>query len=133
MIYVFDACAMLAILHDEPGADVVADIITEPGAIIYAHAVNLCEVYYWTYRGGGASKALLAMASLQALGIETRSDMDEEFWQSAGALKGSHRLSLADAFAVALAQRIDCPLVTSDHHELDALDSAGVCEFRFFR
>lgn len=133
MTYVLDASAMLAILHDERGADAVAGIITEPESVIYAHAVNLCEVYYWTYRNGGASKAMLAMTGLQALGIETRSDMDEHFWHDAGIIKANHRLSLADAFAIALARRVDCQLVTSDHHELDALAAVGICQFLFFR
>ncbi len=46
MIYVLDACAMIAYLNDEPGADVVEAAMIDPMNQCYAHAVNLCEVFY---------------------------------------------------------------------------------------
>lgn len=125
MTYCFDANAMIALLTDEPGADVIASILIDPEAIIYAHAINLAEVFYWSIRNEGESKALLAYAGLQALGIQTRADMDEEFWQDAAGVKAHHRISLADAFAIALTNRVDGELVTSDHHELDPVAAAG--------
>ena len=39
---------MMAFLHNEPGVDVVEDILTEPGSTCYAHVFNLCEIYYLT-------------------------------------------------------------------------------------
>jgi predicted nucleic acid-binding protein len=133
MIYVFDANAMIALLNDEPGADVVSDILTEPDATIYAHAINLAEVFYWSIRYEDEAQALLAYAGLQALGIQTRNDMDEEFWQMAAGVKAAHKMALADAFAIALTNRVDGELITSDHHELDAAAAAGVCQINFFR
>ena len=63
-----------------------------------------------------------------------RDDMDIEFWQDAGELKAIHkRVSLADCSAIALAKRLDAELVTSDHHELDALADLDVCKILFFR
>jgi predicted nucleic acid-binding protein len=106
---------MIALLTDEPGADVIASILIDPEAIIYAHAINLAEVFYWSIRNEGEFKALLAYAGLQALGIQTRAYMDEEFWQDAAGVKASHRMSLADAFAIALTNRVAGELVTSDH------------------
>jgi predicted nucleic acid-binding protein len=47
--------------------------------------------------------------------------MDLDFWKSAGTLKARGRISLADCFAVALAEREDAILLTSDHHEFDPL------------
>jgi predicted nucleic acid-binding protein len=133
MIYVFDANAMIALLNDEPGADVVSDILTQPDATIYAHAINLAEVFYWSIRYEDEAQALLAYAGLQALGIQTRNDMDEEFWQTAAGVKAAHKMALADAFAIALTNRVDGELITSDHHELDAAAAAGVCQINFFR
>jgi predicted nucleic acid-binding protein len=127
MTYVFDANAMIAFLNDEPGADIVEALLTEPAA------VNLAEVFYWSVRNDGEAKALMAYTGLRAVGIQPRADMDEEFWQDAAGYKAIHRMSLADAFAIALTNRVDGELITSDHHELDPVAAAGVCPIRFFR
>lgn len=124
---------MIAILFDEPGASVVEDLLTQPDSLIYAHAINLTEIYYWLLRKYGREKALLAYSGLQSLGIQTRTDMDESFWQDAAWIKANYKLSLADAFAVAMARKTDGQLITSDHHELEPLATSGVCSIRFFR
>lgn len=133
MIYVLDANAMIAVLKGEPGADVVERLLTPKGTVAYAHAVNVCEVFYGFLRGGTEAEAQDALADIRALGVQTRADMDEQFWQQIGRIKASHRLSLADAFAVALTQRVSGELITSDHHELDPLAAASVCSITFFR
>jgi PIN domain nuclease of toxin-antitoxin system len=46
MIYIMDASAMLASLHDEAGADVIETYLLEPGSHSLAHSTNLCEVFY---------------------------------------------------------------------------------------
>jgi predicted nucleic acid-binding protein len=67
-------------------------------------------------------------------GLILRNDMDVGFWQDAGELKAIHkRVSLADCSAIALARRLDAELITSDHHELDALAEQRVCKILFFR
>ena len=42
-------------------------------------------------------------------------------------------MSLADAFALALAASMDIELVTSDHHEFDPLAGQGAARFLFIR
>ena len=51
---VLDACAMIAFLRGEPGADVVRAILHNPSDACYAHAINLCEVYYDFVRAADA-------------------------------------------------------------------------------
>ena len=46
MIYVLDACAMIAWLRNEPGADIVDQAIRDLNSQCLAHAINLCEVFY---------------------------------------------------------------------------------------
>lgn len=78
--------------------------------------------------------AIALVEGFLKLGVILRDDMDTEFWQDAGELKATHkRISLADCCAIALANRLDAELVTSDHHELDALADLGVCKILFFR
>ncbi len=133
MIYVLDATAMIAFLTNEPGAGVIEDLLTEPGSTCLAHAINLCEIWYQAYRTSGESAADRAISLLASIGIATRSDCDTAFWRVAGKLKGSHRMSLADAFGLALTLRVGGEFVTSDHHELDPVAAAGVCPINFFR
>jgi predicted nucleic acid-binding protein len=43
------------------------------------------------------------------------------------------RISFADAFALALAERLNIPLVTTDHHEFDAIERKGHFRFMWLR
>jgi PIN domain nuclease of toxin-antitoxin system len=133
MIYVMDATAMIAFLNGEPGADVVANQLLELNSTSVAHAINCCEVYYGAYHESGESAAETAMTKIAGIGIQLRDDFDPDFWKAAGRLKASHRMSLADAFAIALTLRVGGTLVTSDHHELDPIAAAGICPITFFR
>lgn len=134
MIYVMDSSAMIAFPRNETGAATVADLLTDPQNECCAHALNLCEVFYDFARSGGESAAQSAVTGLLNVGVIERRDLDVAFWQQAGRLKAIHRrVSLADCCALALTLRVGGELVTSDHHELDALAAAGVCPINFFR
>ena len=55
-------------------------------------------------------------------------------WQQAGTLKAIHRrVSLADCFAIDLAQRLGATILTADHHEFDTLLDQSICKIRFIR
>ena len=103
MTYVLDAGAMIAYLRGEPGADAVASLLLDPTHQCFAHAINLCEVYYDFFRAAGEQVAQEAIQDLEAVGVNTRADLSPAFWQAAGALKAlQRRISLADCFAVTL-------------------------------
>ncbi len=44
MTCVLDACAVIAFLRGEEGADAVTSLLLNEDCM--AHAVNLCEIYY---------------------------------------------------------------------------------------
>ena len=134
MIYVLDACAMIAWLSNEPGADVVDRAVRDVNSQCLAHAINLCEVFYDAYRNAGHAQAQSVLSDLYAVQIIERNDFDSAFWREAGRLKGTHRkLSLADCCAIALSNRVGGLLLTSDHHEFDPLAALGVCPIAFIR
>lgn len=133
MTYVLDANALIAYLSREPGADAVESILLDPSSVCWAHGVNVCKVYYQAIRESGEATAETAINNLIKVGVRIREDFDEAFWKAIGRIKAAHRLSLADAFAVALTLRVGGELVTSDHHELDPIAAAGVCPINFFR
>jgi predicted nucleic acid-binding protein len=134
MNYVFDACAMIAFLRGEPGADVVQEILLDPTSHCVAHAINLCEVYYDFVRAADEKTARAAVRDLTKIGIRERRDMSTAFWMGVGQLKGTIRkVSLADCFAIEMARRIGAQIVTSDHHEFDPLATQRICAVRFIR
>ena len=133
MVAVLDACSMIAYLRGEPGGDVVNSIISNPINRCYAHVVNLMEVYYEFWRADSPRRAESAISDLLSDHIFPRDDIDTAFWKSVGAVKAQHALAIGDCFAIALCQKLKGELVTSDHHEMDALASAGVCPILFIR
>ncbi len=133
-VFVFDACALIALLEDEPGAKVVEDLLQEPGNRCLVHAVSVCEVYYDLCRRGDTEDAESLESLLTEFGLELIEELPANLWRIAGKIKAEwRRVSLADCFALALAVQESGTLVTSDHHELDALAKAEVCRIRFIR
>ena len=134
MIYILDACAMIAYLRKETGGGLVKDALSDPTNVCVAHAINFCEVYYDIYRSSGQPDAEGAIQGLEAMGLTIRDDISADFWQAAGQLKAIHRrISLADCFAITLAQRLGGTILTSDHHEFDTIAAQGVCRVTFIR
>ena len=121
MRYVLDACAIISLIKNEDGALIVRQALETENNICFVHAVNLCEVYYDCLRCYGNAPAEMLLTHLVEAGLIIRSDMDVDFWKAAGNLKARGRISLADCFAVSLAEREDALLLTSDHHEFEPL------------
>ena len=133
MIYVLDACAMLAFLRGEAGREVVENALLDTAGQCLAHSINLCEVFYVVCGGGGETTATEAVDDLRAVGVVERGDFDETFWREVGLLKAKQiKVSLADCCAIILTNRVGGTLLTSDHHELDPV-AAGLCNITFIR
>jgi PIN domain nuclease of toxin-antitoxin system len=124
---------MIAFLDDEPGAEVVEDLLTEPGSTCSAHVFNLAEVYYIYFRRGGGTMAEYAIQALIDVGIVVLNDNDTPYWKEAATYKGSHAIALPDAFCLALARRLSGAVVTTDHTEFDPLVPLGYCPILFIR
>ena len=120
-----DACAVIAYLRQEPGADVLKALIELPTTFLAMHVCNLGEVYYDFFREDGLTAAQTAWTHTLGLPLALRRDTDDAFIQRVGVLKVEERISFADGFALALAERLNIPLVTTDHHEFDAIERKG--------
>lgn len=101
--------------------------------ICYAHSINLCEVYYDAIRRLDKAQADEAITDIKIAGVTERNDFDEGFWKQVGQLKAAYRASLADFCAVVLAKQLTATVITSDHHEFDALHDAQICPIQFIR
>ena len=100
---------------------------------MFIHAVNLLEIHYNFRRERDAAYADDIIDQIREMGIEIRNDLDIEFLRDTSFLKVNHKMSLGDTFGVALARRLNCEFVSTDHHELDAVAAAGVCKVNFIR
>lgn len=114
--YVLDSFALLAYLGAEPGGPrVKALLATALGrhAEVALSIINYGEVIYITEREQGAFAARRAIAAVDQLPIAVV-EADRRLTFSAAHVKAHHRLSYADAFAVALAQQTQATLITGD-------------------
>lgn len=132
--FVFDACAVIALLRGEDGAETVASLLGEPKYRCRLQAVNLCEVYYDGIRRGDTTDAARLEELLTKSGFDIETEVSRSLWESVGRLKATLRkISLADCFALAFALRENGTLVTSDHHEFDPVAETGICPIQFIR
>lgn len=133
VVYILDACAMIAFLRKELGADLVRNVIVDSTNVCYAHAINFCEVYYDFWRVGGKSAAEQSIEDLTLFGIVEQNNFDRDFWKEVGRIKANNRASLADCCAIALAIKLGGTVLTSDHHEFDKIAQDSVCKVEFIR
>jgi len=133
MMYILDSNSIITIVKGEEGSDYIVTIIDNPENSCYIHAINLCEVFYEFRRELGESEAQdIIEDTLTA--VLLRNDMDSELWQQAGRYKADlKRISLADCFCLALADRLNGTVLTSDHHEFDKVVIQGIVDVEFFR
>ncbi len=113
---VLDSHALLKLLRDEPGAETVSQLLEKAGQRdqpVHMTEVNYAEVQYIVRRKDGDAAWATIAGELKAAPIEfhpaTRSLADV-----AADFKARFKISLADAFAAALAKEKKAELVTGD-------------------
>ena len=124
-ILVLDACALIALLQNEAGAEIVDDAIQAARAgkaQIRIHQINLLEVYYDAYRRHGRPSADLLLYELAKQPITVIRGMSDAVFLEAGRLKAAGGLSLADAVALAETLVSGGQLLTADHLEFDPVE-----------
>ncbi len=124
---------MIAFLRKEVGADVVRASLRGRRNGCYAHAINLCEVFYDFHKLADESAAEKAVKDLQKIGVVERSDFDSDFWKETGRIKAQNKVSLADCMAIVLAKKFGGTILTSDHHEFNKIAEDKVCQIEFIR
>ncbi len=132
MTIVFDACAVLAYLNDEEGADKVEAYVLDPQRPCVIHALKAFEVHYLTARTSGPQVADDAIRDIKDAGVLILEDLDEVFWKDAAGYKSRGRLSPPDTFAIAMAKRLGGEVVTCDK-DFEAVQQSGICNVTFFR
>lgn len=110
MTVVLDASALLAYLHDESGASIVAELL----ATAYVSSVNWAEVVQKSLAAGAVVDGM--RDDVEALGVAVTSFLPED-GDVAGQLWAQVRhagLSLGDRACLSLGIRLGIPVVTTD-------------------
>jgi predicted nucleic acid-binding protein len=113
---VLDSYAVLAFLFKEEGHDKIFALFEkaiDADKKLLIAAPNWAEVRYMVERKVGATKWAEVRAKLLGLPINIV-DADQGLAEMAGALKASHKMSLADCFAAALAKQKKAEIYTGD-------------------
>ena len=113
---VLDSYALIAFFRDEPGAEMVESLLVAAGkkdSALGMTDVNYAEVKYAIVRKDGAPAWAAAASALQGLPIDFHSTT-RGLADAAADFKTRFKISLADAFAAALAKELKAELVTGD-------------------
>lgn len=113
---VLDSFALIAYFRDEPGAETMEDLLVQAGkkdTPLFMTDVNYAEVKYSIVKKDGAAAWAEAAKVLQGLPIDFH-PTSRTLADSAADFKAHFKMSLADAFAAALAKERKAELVTGD-------------------
>ncbi len=127
--YLLDAWALLALLQWElPAALRVQELLKaaeREETSLSMSSINLGEVYYRIGRVQGRPRAQHALKTARLLPVSFL-PADDEAILAAAEFKISYRLSYADGFAAAAAEKLDAVLVTGDPELLRLEGRLGV-------
>jgi predicted nucleic acid-binding protein len=119
----FDSEPLLAFFLGETGGEIVTDCLAKiqrKEIDGFINVVNLAEVYYILFRLNPL-QADETCRALCHLGLIILPVEDDDLWRNAAKIKAQHSLSLADAFAVATAEKQKSTLVVGSDKEFDGL------------
>ena len=115
---VLDSWALLAFYKDEQCASEVEKLIqqaADKGKPLLLSAVNWAEIHYSLERAGGKAVAERVADQIAELPIQIVGVGDDlKTARIAATFKAAHKMSLADAFAAAIAKEKKAELVTGD-------------------
>jgi len=113
---VFDSYAVLALFFGEPGTDQVENLLHEAATTnrpVLMTAMNWAEVLYQMRRKRGNEGVATAKLFEATMPFDVV-PADRDLAELAAEYKAAHKMSLADAFAAALAKQKKAELVTGD-------------------
>jgi len=135
--YLLDACAVIALLNDEEGAEAVSKLLdrAERKEIsLSMSAVNLLEVYYDRIRVVGIERSDAIIQEIyNAFPISVIQTLSPDIVREAACLKAAGKMSFADTILIATARCTGATVVTCDHAELDPVEQQEHISFFWIR
>ena len=135
--YILDACALLALFDDEPGADIVEELIDQAKnneITLTMNAANFIEVYYDRIRTVGKERADSIIQNVYDIfPVSIIETLNPAIVREAARLKATGKMSFADTILVATARCIGATIVTCDHVELEPVERQEHIPFLWIR
>jgi len=135
-LFVLDACALLAVLAMEKGAENIRNLFqktVDHQAILIMNKFNFLEVYYKIYKAYGKAEADNLLKTMEQMPVTLKDILTDDIFKEAGRLKSKYKLSLADSIAIAESIISKGSLVTADHHEIEPVETAEKINITWFR
>jgi predicted nucleic acid-binding protein len=135
-IFILDACALLAVLAMEKGADNIRKLFQktiEGQAVLLMNKYNFLEVYYKIHRAYGRLEAEKLFKAMEQMPVKINDTLTDGLFKEAGRLKSKYKISLADSMAIAETIINNGSLVTADQHEIDPIETAEKINVTWFR
>jgi predicted nucleic acid-binding protein len=130
--HVLDACALLTFFNDEEGVEIIEEIFQKAEKkqiTVYMSIINLLEVYYDRLRTSQDDKIDEFIEFIRVAPITILNSISDFVYHNAARLKAFNAISLADAIGLATAADLSATFVTSDHSELEAVESSEQIPF----
>ena len=135
-LFILDACALIALLAGEKGAEKVRDIVQDAiddKATVKINQINLLEVYYHIINIYDQDKADAMLRTIRRFPIEVIKGLEGGAFNEAGRIKSRHKIPLGDAIVVAECIVRKGTLVTSDHADMEKMEAAEKITIHWFR
>ena len=135
-LFILDACALIALLAAEKGAEKVRDIIQDAidGKVtVKINQINLLEVYYHIINIYDQNKADEMLKTIRKFPIEVIIGLEGNTFNEAGRIKSKYKIPLGDSIVVAECIIRKGTLVTSDHSDMEKVESAEKVMINWFR
>lgn len=95
--------------------------------------LNLLEVYYDVIKNYDEQAADKILETVKKMPVETIEELEDAVFKKAGYLKSKYKISLADSIALAESITRNGELITSDHHEFEAIEKYENIRIKWFR
>jgi uncharacterized protein len=135
-IFILDACALIALLAGEQGAENVKKIIQsaiDENITVKINQINLLEVYYKVCNVYNQNEANRTMEKIKEFPIEIIIGLKEDVFNEAGRIKSEYKIPLGDSIAVAECIINKGILVTSDHNDFEKIEKKEKLKINWFR
>lgn len=133
--YLLDSCAMIGFFEKETGAEKVKNILAKAAVfecLVLMHNASVADVYYDAIRSATQNHDLV-LESLRSYPIAFINRITTDMIKWMGHFKTTYKISFADSIVLAAAKLNDAKVVTSDHHEFDAIEKSGDIAFEWIR
>ena len=135
--YIFDACALLALLKQEKGYEIIEQLYEQAKnnhVCLVIHKINLLEIYYNICRESNETIADVIYDQIERSPIKIIDSMDKAtIFKLTSYFKVKYKLGLGDSFLLATAKIQEKPIVVTADKGLKTVEENNEIEMLWIR